>query len=134
MESAVSAIDRLIAAFYAVFDNRDGRSPNTSALFEMFTPRAVITRIGPDGVDEWDIEAFISPREKLLTGSSLSAFYEWEVEARTTALRDIASRYSRYQKDGVFNGVSCAGEGNMFFQLCRTAEAWRISSILWQDL
>ena len=133
MLSAEGEIDDLIGAFYRVFDNREGCPRNMSAVCRMFTPSAIITRVGAGGVDQWDLPAFMARQEKLLTDGTLIAFREWEVEARTTVLREIASRLSRYRKRGVLNGAPYAGEGDMFAQLCRTAGGWRISAMLWQD-
>lgn len=134
MDKSLREIDELIAAFYAVFDNRGGRAPATSTLFTMFTPRATITRIGPNGVDEWNLESFVAPRQTLLTDGSLRNFHEWEIEATTTLSRDIASRHSRYQKNGTLEDLPYAGEGTKFIQLCKVSGTWKISSIVWQDV
>ncbi|SDH01755.1 hypothetical protein SAMN05216466_106378 [Paraburkholderia phenazinium] len=134
MDHSLGEIDELIAAFYAAFDNRGGRAPTTSSLSSMFTPHATIARLGPNGVDEWNLESFLAPRQKLLTDGSLRDFHEWEIEAKTTVSRELASRHSRYQKKGTLEGAAYAGEGTKFIQLCKVARTWKISSILWQDI
>jgi hypothetical protein len=126
-------IDALVAAFYAAFDNRGGRAPAVETLRAMFADAAVITRVSVDQVDNWTPEAFISPRGAMLTDGTLTGFHEWETEARTVVLDNIASRWSTYAKAGVLNGADYRGTGNKFIQFQRQDGRWLISSILWED-
>lgn len=127
-------IEALIAAFYAAFDNREGRRPAVEALREMFSPGATITRVNGEAVDRWTPEAFIAPRQAMLTDGTLTDFREWETAARTEVLANIASRWSTYSKAGVLEGADYHGGGHKFIQLHREAGHWRISAILWEDL
>jgi len=129
-----AAIDAVIAAFYAAFDNRDGRAPATSALRGLFTPEARVVRVSAEGVASWDLEAFIAPREAMLGDGTLLDFHEWETDAATQVSGNIASRTSRYRKAGTLNGAPYVGEGRKFIQLARGADArWRITAVLWED-
>ena len=126
-------IETLIAAFYAAFDNRDGRVPDGAALRAMFADGASITRARPDGVDRWTIETFVAPRIAMLSDGTLTDFHEWETAARTVVLGTIASRQSAYAKAGRLNGADYRGGGDKFIQLIRSDGQWRISAILWRD-
>lgn len=126
-------IEELVAAFYAVFDNRNGQSLAIEELHAMFVKDATITRVALDRVDTWTTEAFISPRVAMLSDGTLTEFREWEIDAKTTVFESIASRCSHYKKTGLLNGVRYDGGGRKFIQLCRTTDRWLISSILWED-
>jgi hypothetical protein len=126
-------IEALIAAFYAAFDNRDGRAPGLDGLRALFIDTATITRVSGDAVERWDPDAFIAPRRALLTDGTLTDFHEWEVEGRTTVLADIASRWSTYRKQGTLHGAPYDGGGDKFIQLYRRDGRWRINAVLWQD-
>jgi len=132
-DQALAKIDGLIAAFYGVFDNRASHALKISELVAMFTPHARITRMAANGVDEWTVDEFVSPRATLLTNSTLEDFHEWEVEAKTLVSGNIASRFSRYRKQGVLSGAPYTGGGVKFIQLCNSSEGWKITSILWED-
>src|SRR5208337_5295440 len=132
-DQALADIDELIDSFYKRFDNRSPCAFKISELVVMFTPHARITRMTPNGIEEWSVQEFVSPRATLLTDGSLKDFHEWEIEAKTVVSSNIASRYSRYKKEGVLHGNSFKGEGDMFIQLCNGTQGWRICSILWED-
>ena len=127
-------IDELIAAFYAAFDNRGARLPTMAEVRRVFLPDGRVTRVSLDGVDSWAVDEFIVPRITMLTDGTLVDFHEWEVEAETTVLGNIASRQSRYRKAGTLHGAPYGGEGRKFMQLCRVGDHWRIISVLWEDL
>ena len=118
-------IDDVVAAFYAAFDNREGRIPDGARLVALFAPEAKVTRVSAEGADTWTPEEFVAPRIALLTDGTLTDFHEWETGSRTDVFGDIATRWSTYEKPG--------GEGTKLFQLRRDGERWLIASLLWQD-
>lgn len=130
-EAQISAITR---AFYAAFDNRDGKAPDVAELRALFLPDARVVRVTFDAVDSWTVEAFIAPREKMLTDGTLVDFHEWEIEGETTLFDNIAARRSRYRKAGTLHGAPHAGEGRKLIQFCRAGGRWRIAGVLWEDL
>ena len=127
-------LEALVTDFYAAFDNRGGSAPAVDALRAMFGEAATITRVTSDQVDTWDADAFIAPRQAMLTDGTLQDFHEWETDARTVVLDNIASRWSTYEKLGTLNGADYRGGGHKFIQLHRQDGRWRIASILWEDI
>lgn len=127
------AIDTLVAAFYAAFDNRSGRAVPADALRDMFLEAALITRATTDGIDTMSVDRFIAPRERMLSDGTLTDFHEWETEARTLVLRDIAARRSTYAKRGDRDGALYEGVGSKLIQFVRTGQGWRIAAICWED-
>lgn len=127
-------IDALIAAFYGAFDNRGDRAPATASLRDMFTADGRVVRVSAGGVESWNVDEFIAPREAMLTNGTLVDFHEWEIECATTVFDNIACRQSRYRKAGTLNGAPWTGEGRKLIQLCRDGGRWLIASVLWEDL
>lgn len=128
-----AAIDAIVAAFYALFDNRQGLSPLIDAPQQLFLREATILRRDGDAIEVMSLDAFLAPRRRWLSDGTLVDFREWEVEARTTVAGGIATRTSRYRKRGLRDGVAFDGEGAKALQLVRTAQGWRIASVLWED-
>ena len=126
-------IETLVADFYAAFDNRDARVPDIEAMRKLFAASAAITRIAQGSAECWSPDAFLAPRIAMMTEGRLTDFHEWEVEARTRVLANIASRWSTYEKAGRLDGADYRGRGHKFIQMYREAEGWRISAILWED-
>jgi hypothetical protein len=128
-----SEIDDVIARFFAVFDNREGRKPDAQAFCSLFVPDAVIaTHTGRDVLIS-SAEDFVRPRIELLTSGRLVDFSEWETSSESQALASLAVRHSRYEKSGRLDGNPYAGAGTKFFQLARISDAWRIVSLSWID-
>ncbi|WP_434631822.1 hypothetical protein [Chromobacterium sp. CV08] len=126
-------IDRLIAAFFALFDNRGGVRPDLDRIFAMFTADGRITRVEGAEARQWSLEAFIAPRRDLLCGGGLDDFCEQESGEQTWIEGRLASRISRYRKAGRLHGQPYAGGGTKLFQLVRGADGWRIAAMCWED-
>lgn len=126
-------IDAMVGVFYAAFDNRASRAPTLDALRALFSESATITRVTHDRVDTWTLDAFISPRAALLSDGTLTEFHEWETQAHTVVLENIASRWSTYAKEGKRDGADLRGSGQKFIQFLRTEQRWFINAILWED-
>lgn len=129
-----SQIERLIALFYAAFDNREGRAIAVAELREMFLPDARVTRLAAGLIESWSVDEFIAPREAILTDGTLVDFHEWEIEGATTIFGNIAEHRSRFGKSGLLRGSPYVGEGRKLILLCQLDARWRIVSILWEDL
>lgn len=133
MSPQQSEINRLIARFYAAFDNREGRAIALSELREMFLPNARVTRVAAGQADSWSVDEFIAPRAAILTDGTLVNFHEREAEGATTVFGNIAEHRSQYRKSGQLRGELYVGEGTKFILLCKLDGCWRIVSVLWED-
>lgn len=128
-----SEIDTLIAAFFAAFDNRDGRVPKEDEVTRSFSEMAAITVHRDDRSEVLSPIEFAEPRISLLTSGVLVDFHEWEDSSSTEIVRAIAVRRSRYSKNGTHNGAPYSGSGTKFFQLARFSDGWRIVALSWID-
>jgi len=125
-----AVIDGIVLAFFAAFDNRDGRVPDGEAFAALFADGASIAH--PDGgrLRFSSPADFFAPRLAMLTDGRLVDFHEWETDAVTRMHAGIASRTSTYRKSGRDYG----GTGTKLFQFARQADGrWQITAVLWAD-
>ncbi len=126
-------IDVLIGRFYSAFDNRNGATPEPTALTECFAQKATIARHSNTEAELYTVGEFATPRIELLTQGALLNFHEWEVSSTTQIFGGIAARISRYCKSGLFNGDDYSGSGTKCFHLIEMGSSWRIASLAWVD-
>jgi len=127
-------LDELTRAFLGSFDNTGGGRPRLGIVREVFIPQGMIIKnVGAVPV-VYDLDAFIAPREKILTDGTLTEFSEWEVAERTEIFGSIAQRFSEYRKSGFLDGEWFEGSGCNAVQFVRTPEGWRMSSLVWDDV
>lgn len=130
---ATVAIDKVICAFFAAFDNRDGRVPAIDIFDSLFSRTSVVASHGASGVTICTAREFAQPRITLLSSGRLLRFCEWETDAQTTVHHSLAVRRSRYSKSGQLDGLPYAGSGTKFFQLAFAEGEWRIVALSWAD-
>ena len=127
-------IDQLTHAFLGAFTNNGGNPPDVDIIREVFIPEGrIIANVGATPVI-YDVEAFIAPREKMLTDGTLTDFREWEVAERTDIFGSIAQRFSEYRKAGVLDGEPFEGGGHKTIQYVATPDGWRMASLVWDDV
>ncbi|TQV88093.1 nuclear transport factor 2 family protein [Aliikangiella coralliicola] len=127
------AIDTLIADFFSVFDNRSGQVPDLNKLRKLMIPEALIIKNCDSNTEVFNIDAFIKPREILLTSGELVEFFEEEVSAKTDIFGDIAQRFCVYKKSGETKGETFEIYGKKTIQLIKVGEKWMITSVAWTD-
>jgi hypothetical protein len=127
------AIDDLVGAFFRLFSNRGGVTPNLRAIFDLCIPDAVISRCVLPAPEVMALDAFIAPRQELLTSGTLNDFEEIETASRTSIFGNIAQRACIYTKAGVLDGVPFRTRGVKVFQFIKGPHGWRISAVSWDD-
>ncbi|GHH44743.1 GNAT family N-acetyltransferase [Streptomyces candidus] len=127
-------LDRLTTEFLGAFTNTGGRRPHVGVIREVFIPEGmIVSNVGGKPV-VYDLEAFIEPRQRMLTDGTLTEFCEWEVGERTEIFGTVAHRFSEYRKTGVMDGERFEGTGHKTTQFVRTPDGWRMSSLAWDDM
>lgn len=126
-------IDELIKRFFGAFDNRNGRVPSLEEIATLFVPGAIVTCDRGSHCEQYSIPEFAEPRVRLLTSGDLVDFHEWETDASTRVVGSVATRDSRYRKNGRLQAQPYQGSGQKFFQLARLPAGWRISAVAWSD-
>ncbi|MCX4785016.1 DUF4440 domain-containing protein [Streptomyces sp. NBC_01221] len=133
MSDVKAELDQLMHSFLGAFTNTGGSRPNVDAVREVFIPQGmIINNVGDEPVI-YNLDAFVEPREKILTDGTLTEFSEWEVAERTEIFGSIAHRFSEYRKSGFLDGEWFEGSGRKTTQFVRTPVGWRMSSMAWDD-
>ncbi|MCX4546190.1 GNAT family N-acetyltransferase [Streptomyces sp. NBC_01565] len=126
-------LDRLMGVFVGAFTNTGDRRPDLGVIRDVFIPQGtIIANVGDEPVI-YDLDAFIEPRQRMLTDGTLTEFCEWEVAARTEIFGSIAHRFSEYRKSGFHDGEWFEGSGHKTTQFLRTPSGWKMSSLAWDD-
>jgi RimJ/RimL family protein N-acetyltransferase len=126
-------LDRLTHAFLGAFTNTGGGRPDVEIIRDVFIPEGRITStVGAEPV-LYDLDAFIAPRQRILTDGTLTEFSEWEAAERTEIFGSIAHRFSQYRKSGFLDGEWFEGSGHKTIQFIRTPAGWKMSSMAWDD-
>jgi hypothetical protein len=128
-----TAIDKVARSFFTAFSTETGLAARMDELRGLFSPAAIIAKRDGDSVEIMSVDAFIDPREALLSSGTLTDFSEWETSAETRIFNGLACRCSTYEKSGLLHGKPYAGGGRKVFSLVRSAGAWRIVSVTWED-
>jgi hypothetical protein len=127
------AIDALVRGFFGLFSNRGGVRPDLRALFELCIPETIISKCVSSAPEVMSLEAFIAPREALLSNGTLTDFEERETAHHTQVFGNVAVRSCTYTKSGVLNGVPFDARGAKVFQFIKGPRGWRISAVAWDD-
>jgi hypothetical protein len=126
-------LDALIARFFAVFDNRNGRVPKRAEFDDLFVPNAVILQRANGKTAVMSVSEFADPRVALLNSGRLRDFSEWETDSTTQVFSTFATRTSQYAKSGTLDSSPYGGTGTKLFQLANLQGEWRIVSLCWYD-
>ncbi len=126
-------IDRLTDTFFDLFTNKGDSKPKVNEIKNLFIPEGRIISNTSDCPEVYDLDAFISPREKILTDGTLTEFSEREVYSKTDIYRNVAQRFSFYEKSGVLNGKHFESRGVKTLQFVKLNEEWKMSSVAWSD-
>ncbi|WTU46626.1 nuclear transport factor 2 family protein [Streptomyces sp. NBC_00057] len=134
MSDVKAELDQLMHSLLGAFTNTGGSRPNVDAVREVFIPQGMIIKNVGDEPVIYNLDAFVEPREKILTDGTLTEFSEWEVAERTEIFGSIAHRFSEYRKSGFLDGEWFEGSGRKTTQFVRTPAGWRMSSMAWDDV
>lgn len=126
-------IDQLTTRFFNLFTNTNQQVPPLKEIYSICLPEANIIKFSSGQTEIFDLNAFLKPRELLLTNGTLTGFSEWEISDETRISHHIAQRISRYAKSGCLNGNDFTGSGTKLFQFAKAGPDWKIANVIWED-
>ncbi|MEO7306671.1 MAG: hypothetical protein ABIR78_14280 [Ferruginibacter sp.] len=95
-----------------------------------FIPQAQLVNFGDDTLQVLTIDQFVDFYKKFIDSNKVSSFYEEEINGTTDQFGRIAQRISSYNT--YINTMdSVAQRGVNSFQLVKTLQGWKVSSIIW---
>ena len=134
---AVSAdklmINEIANSFFEVFNIKNGRQPMLNLLRNICIPEIIIINKTATTQTVYNLDLFIETRKTRLTDGTLAEFNEAETSEETRIINNIAQRYSKYEKSGVLAGKTFSQQGYKLFQFIKTNQAWKITSVIWED-
>jgi hypothetical protein len=127
------SIDQIISVFFSIFTNTRQQQPDWKNLYNVCITETIIIKKSGLKEEVYTLDSFIEPRKKILSDGTLTEFEEKETAEETRITGRLAQRFSRYEKTGYLTGNEFHEQGHKFFQLIKTAEGWKINSVIWED-
>lgn len=126
-------INQITKDFFNLFTNTKQRKLELEKINNLCFRETIIVRKSKDEEEIFNIETFITARQKILSNGTLTEFEEYEIIGETKIVNNLAHRFSKYQKKGYLNGEYFEGNGTKFFQYTKTNTGWKINSVIWED-
>lgn len=126
-------INSLTHSFFDLFTNKYGLFPSLEDIHHSCLPETIIIKKIGDIEEIYNLDTFIKPRKEILSNGTLTEFEEYETSDETKVVGNIAQRFSKFKKRGFSCGEYFEGAGNKIFQFIKTANGWKISSVIWED-
>jgi hypothetical protein len=109
---------------------KKGETLNFDSIRTSFIPQAQLMDFRTDSLQVLRLDEFISFYKDFVKAAGIQSFYEKELFGRTDQFGSIAQRLSTYAT--YINTMDTVGErGVNSFQLVKTPNGWRVSSIIW---
>jgi hypothetical protein len=130
-EARQPEIDELMRRFYAVISFPEGGAPDWQGMEDLFSSRARITRVTPEGVDYLDFAGFRNLAEELIEVGAFTSFFEQEVARRTDRFGNVLHMASAYLTKVAPEARDYIERGVNSLQWIREGGQWRIVSLCW---
>jgi len=124
------AITKAVHDAYASISFKKGAEPLYDAIKNCFIPQAQLINYSTDTAQVTNIGQFIYLYRTFIEGDSIKLFCEQETYGKTEQFGRIAERISTY-KNYVNTMDKLAETGVNSFQLIKTNDGWKVSSIIW---
>lgn len=131
--TAHAPINHLITTFFNLFHSSDRGMVELDRLRDLCLDQATIIKCDASTSSVFTLDAFIVPRQRVLTDGTVQNFYEQEVHHHTTLIGGIAQRWSLYRKSGIQDGHAFTTYGLKTFHMVLTPGGWKLSHIMWKD-
>lgn len=127
------SITEITHSFFSAFTNKRSEQPNVTVLKDICIPEIIIVNKNGPTTDVFNLISFIEMKTRILTDGTLLAFEEKEIFEETKIVKDIATRFSEYEKKGIVFRQRFHLKGYIIFQFVKIKKSWKICSILWRD-
>ena len=125
-----AAIKKAVDDAYNAISFKNGQSPRYDSIKYYFIPQAQLINFITDTAQILSIDDFVKAYKNYVDSSKIQTFYEQEIYGRTDQFGNIAQRISSYKT--YVNSLDIVKErGVNSFQLIKTPQGWKVSSIIW---
>lgn len=124
------AIKKAVNDAYAAISFKKGEEPQYDSIKNYFIPKAQLINFRNDTMQVTSIDQFVYLYRTFIESDSVKMFYEKEIYGKTEQYGRVASRISTYKT--YLNTMDKPEErGVNSFQLVKTPQGWKVSSIIW---
>jgi hypothetical protein len=127
------ALDRTLLDMYAVISFPVGGEPDWVRMRSIFHGQARITRITPEGIDNFDLSSFQAMAMDMLQRGVYPSFFEEETARCTRVFGSLAHVLSAYETKRSCDSPLCLARGVNSIQLVWEANSWMVLSLLWDE-
>jgi hypothetical protein len=128
-----ASIDGIVGSIYDSITFSKGTLPNLKQYRTLFIPNASFTRLRANGVDQMDLEGFISSFFMRIRNGEITQFHESEIARKTLQYGRMAQVFSTYKKTFTPGNPASFTRGINSMQFFYDGQRWWITSICWQD-
>ncbi|MBV9962844.1 MAG: hypothetical protein JO072_11410 [Parafilimonas sp.] len=124
------AIKKAVDDAYAALSFKDGQQPKYDNIKNAFIPQAQLINYITDTAQILSIDDFVKAFKNYVQTTNIQTFDEQEIYGRTDQFGNIAQRISSY-KTYINSNDIVKERGVNSFQLIKTPQGWKVSSIIW---
>ena len=125
-----AAIKTAVDNVYTALSFGDGKQPNADSIKNCFIEKAQLINFIADTAQILSIDDFIKAFKNYTQTSKINFYKETEIFGRTEQFGNIAQRISSYKTFA--NNTDVVSERGVYsFQLIKTPNGWKVSSIIW---
>lgn len=125
-----AAIKKAVDDAYTAISFKQGEQPRYDSIKNYFIPQAQLIDFIGDTAQILSIDDFVKAFKNYVQTSNITSFQEQELYGRTDQFGNIAQRISSYKT--YVNSLDIVKErGVNSFQLIKTPQGWKVSSIIW---
>lgn len=125
-----AAIKTAVDNAYASLSISNGKKPNADSFKSCFIPQAQLINFIADTAQILSIDNFVKAFSNFIETSKVNYYKEVEIYGKTDQFGNIAQRISSY-KTFANNPDVVSERGVNSFQLIKTPNGWKVSSIIW---
>lgn len=125
-----AAIKKAVDDAYAALSFTAGEQPAFDSIQYAFIPQAQLINYIEDTAQVLSIADFVKAYKNYVETAGIKLFREEEVYGRTDQYGNIAQRISTYRTYVNLNDI-VKERGVNSFQLIKTPQGWKVSSIVW---
>ncbi|WP_420574413.1 GNAT family N-acetyltransferase [Kordia sp.] len=126
-------IEEITTSFFDLFTNTAGNIPNVEKITELFISDGILINNTKTSQEIYSLDTFVTPRKQILNDGTLTNFCESEISSKTKIFKNIAQRWSLYEKSGNYNGVYFETKGVKIMQFIKKNDTWKLTSVVWND-
>ena len=125
-----AAIKKAVDDAYAALTYKTGDDAKLDSINDYFIPKAQLINYITDTAQVLSISDFVKAYKNYIKTTNIQSFKEQEIWGKTDQYGNIAQRISSY-KTYVNSSDIVKERGVNSFQLIKTPQGWKVSSIIW---